>query len=313
MTPLAAPASAAPPADQAQALRRLASALTPGAGEGEVASRARLVAVTSGKGGVGKTLSAVNLSIALSQLGKLVTLVDADLGTANADLLCGIIPARRLENGLAAARLEDVAVIAPGGFRLIAGSSGIARMADLDEAERERLVDRIRDVRRTSDIVILDTGAGIGAGVLDLVRCCDVGVVVATPEPTSIADAYALIKCVVRGSSSPVRLMLLVNQAAHRDEALRVHDRIARVAARFLDGYGVDWLGWLPADPRFRRAVRDRRPILLAAPWSRPSRRLREAARHLLSAVEPPIGVRDRGGVAPSRRRVPSSDQIFSR
>ncbi len=293
-------------ADQAQALRRLMGALSTTKESSCVrarvapdpADRARLIAITSGKGGVGKTFVAVNLSVALSQLGALVTLVDADLGTANADLVCGVNPGRRLEAGLRGRRLDEIAVLAPGGFRLIAGSAGVATMADLDERERARLVEMVREVRRTSDFVLVDTGAGIGASVLDVVGACDAGVVVVTPEPTSIADAYALIKSVVRRSGEVPRLMALVNQASSRDEALEVHDRIARVSAKFLGGYAVEWLGWIPRDERASRAVRARRAMVLEYPWSRPSRRVRETARELRRLVRPESSVRSPDGAS---------------
>jgi flagellar biosynthesis protein FlhG len=294
--------------------------------------RARIVAFSSGKGGVGKTNTCVNLSIALSALGKRTTLLDADLGLANADVLCGLTPTKRLEtcvglqhaNGAARgpgceslpATMREIALEAPGGFRLIPGAAGIARMAELNQEQRARLFAGLAELERDSDLVLIDTAAGLSRDVLTFMHIADLGVVVATPEPTSITDAYAVIKCALterplaqrahhlraaRTSGAPgalrqPMLALVVNQVADEREAVAVHTRIAAACSRFLD-YQLPFLGWVADDPKVTAAVRKRRPLLLEAPRARASDDLRRLALALAKAVEP-----ERAGSKPRRR-----------
>lgn len=190
------PDDAAPPAP----------ARTPTPGPAAAATRtARVLTIASGKGGVGKTNLAVNLSIALARAGQRVALVDADMGVANADVLCGLNPRARLDQAIVAwsgtgpgseARrtLNDLAVDAPGGFRLVPGAVAHVRSTDADPALRQRFLDGLFDLDTTADLIVLDAPAGVGPTVLACVEAADRTMVVATPEPTSIADAYALIK-----------------------------------------------------------------------------------------------------------------------
>lgn len=253
---------------------------------------APVLAITSGKGGVGKTSLAVNIAIALAKRGLRVVVVDADLGMANADVLCGLNPTRRLELAIPAGgtrtRLSDLAVDAPGGFRLVPGSSGIARMAAMSNTERDAVLAQVDELRGDADVVILDTGAGLSPGVLDFVEAAQYALVVATPEPTSIADAYAMLKCLVRrgvASTRGIRLYLGVNQAIDQDEAARVHARIAGVAQRFL-GAGVESAGYVRSDPAASNAVRARVPLLLHAPASRAALDVRTLSDFVARALE---------------------------
>src|SRR3954467_13944912 len=161
--------------------------------------RASVIAITSGKGGVGKSNVAVNLAIKLSAAGKRVVLRDADLGLANADVLCNIDLPCNLSHVIARKKeLADVMVKAPGGFRLIGGASGLARMADLSALDRQRIVDALAELEETADIILIDTGAGISPNVLSFTRAADHVLVLTTPEPTAITDAYAVIKVISR-------------------------------------------------------------------------------------------------------------------
>src|SRR3954471_18982318 len=164
--------------------------------------RASVIAVTSGKGGVGKSNVAVNLAIKLASAGKTVVLLDADLGLANADVLCNVDLPHNLAAVIARKKeLHEVMVKAPGGFSLVGGASGLARMADLSDADRGRIVRALAELEERADIILVDTGAGISPNVLSFTRAADHVLVVTTPEPTAITDAYAVIKVLHRDAA----------------------------------------------------------------------------------------------------------------
>ncbi len=247
---------------------------------------APVIAIASGKGGVGKTSTSVNLAIALAGLGKKTTLLDADLGLANADVLCGMLPSTRLEHSLvngSRQSLDQIALTAPGGFRLVPGSVGVARMANLPRAARDSLIDRLIEIEETSDLVLIDTSAGIHDSVTSMMWAADLCLVVATPEPTSIADAYALIKCVVQPAREkrrePPKIALIVNQAGTR-EADEVHARVAGVCRRFLS-YDLPMLGSIRKDRKASAAVKRRKPFMISAPRSGLSRDVARLAKSL--------------------------------
>lgn len=239
---------------------------------------APVIAITSGKGGVGKTNTAVNLAVTLAACGLKASLVDADLGLANADVLCGITPTTRLDSVLnksspsrAANRgLDAIAIDAPGGFKLVPGAVGVRRMTSLAPSERVQLIESLDALDAASDVILVDTGAGISDGVTDFVQASDLAIVVLTPEPTSIADAYAIIKACFAphlrrdDERSPV-LSVIVNQARSRDEGLAVYQRLSNTCERFL-GIRPILLGTLPIDPALPAAVRRRVPVCLASP-----------------------------------------------
>jgi flagellar biosynthesis protein FlhG len=230
----------------------------------------KVICVTSGKGGVGKSNLAVNLCVVLAGAGARTLLIDLDLGLANADVLCGLSPRSRLDANLEAGTpLHELAVDAPGGFKLIAGSVGLGRLTELPEDQRRRLLHAARGLSGACDVLVLDTGAGIGPMVRQAAASADVTLLVATPEPTSIADAYALVKGLwqqSRRTGTALRVpRLVVNQVSGADEAREVHGRISAVAQRFL-GTGVTLAGWVPTDVRVGQSVRARIPFAIAHP-----------------------------------------------
>src|SRR5437667_1593177 len=227
--------------------------------------RAQVIAVTSGKGGVGKSNVAVNLAVQLASAGKDVVLLDADLGLANADVLCNIDLPVNLAHVIARKKeLREVMVKGPGGFKLIGGASGLARMADLSDDDRQRLVSALAELELQADVILIDTGAGISPNVLSFTRAADHVLVVTTPEPTAITDAYAVVKVISRDGCER-RLSLLVNQTRSPHEGRIVHERIAKVARQFL-GVSVLDAGSVPLDEQVSLAVRKRMPFVLGSP-----------------------------------------------
>jgi len=324
------------PVDQASRLRALVEAGAPRSRPAEPrrpvtpapAGPARVLAVASGKGGVGKTTLAVNLSVALAAHDLRTTLLDADMGTANADLLCGVSPRRRLDawlEGIASgadSSIDGLAIEAPGGFRLVPGIVGLSRGRTLDEAQRRAVSRGVDELERRSDIVVVDAAAGVGRDVLSILDLADVSIIVSTPEPTSIADAYALIKCSVsfrngmRGARArrhgigprDARLALVVNQARDVREAVEVHRRISAVAQRFL-GARVAMLGAVASDPAVGAAVRAKHPLLCARGAPPAARDLR-AIGSLLAQLLRPGARRERrlSEIVGARRHEWSSD-----
>ncbi|HVZ94280.1 MAG TPA: MinD/ParA family protein, partial [Phycisphaerales bacterium] len=250
------------------------------------AIRARSIAIASGKGGVGKTTLSVNLAAELARTGSRVTLFDGDLGLGNADVLCGVTPTGHLGHVISGQRtLREITIRTHAGFTLVPGASGVEHLADMSETERERLLEDLQPVERDCDALLIDCGAGIGPSVLSFVSAADVAIIVTTPDPTAITDAYALIKCITRRSpdlsrADPVRLMLVVNQAADIAEARHVHGRIDAACRRFLNR-ALPFAGMITSDEAARNAARERRIFLQSSPSSHAARDVRSLSAYL--------------------------------
>ncbi len=226
---------------------------------------ARAIAVSSGKGGVGKSNLAVNLAVSMSQLGLKVCLLDADLGLANADVLCNLSPRLTLEQVVSGeCRLSEAMLPAPGGFRLIPGASGVARMADLGPGQRQALVEQLVALERVADVILIDCGAGISANVMGFASAANRVVVATTPEPTAITDGYGMIKSLL-GQAPNMPISLVVNMARSEAEGQDVFARIDRVSRTFLHRT-IDFGGSIPLDAAVPSAVRLRVPFALWAP-----------------------------------------------
>lgn len=257
------------PLDQASELRELvrARALPEAAARtAQAAPRAaRVVAIASGKGGVGKTNIAVSLSIRLAERGAKVTLIDADLGTANVDVVMNVRSRFDLSHVIHGERsVRDVAHEVSENLSLVIGASGLADIADLGAFERTRLLEELAIVERESDFVLFDCGAGISQNVLVFAHSADELLVVTTPEPAAMTDAYALIKAMSRAPEPPP-MRLLVNQAASPAEGVRIGDRVSNVAAKFL-GVALGPSGTILYDKCVREAVRQRLPFISKYP-----------------------------------------------
>ena len=239
---------------------------------------ARAIAVTSGKGGVGKSNLAVNLAVSLAQMQLKVCLLDADLGLANADVLCNLSPKITLEHVVAGkCRLWEAMLLAPGGFRLIPGASGVARLAELGPTPRRNLLQQLASLERVADIIIIDTGAGLNSNVLSFAAAAHSVVVTTTPEPTALTDGYGMVKSLLARSPQS-QIDLVVNMAVDDAEGERVFGRVNRVSRTFL-GKELGFAGVIPIDPAVPAAVRQRMPFVLGAPESPATWAVRQIAR----------------------------------
>jgi flagellar biosynthesis protein FlhG len=263
-------------ADQAEELRRLL----------DQAPDARAVAVTSGKGGVGKTNVAVSLAIALAELGKRVILLDVDLGLANVDIILDLHVRWNLTHVLDGRKdIRDIIMDAPGGIQVVPGASGVDRLANLNDEQRRSLIASMEHLNREADFIVIDTGAGISRNTIGFTSAADDTLIVATPEPTAILDAYATIKTV--GQASPdSNLHLLVNMARDASEAMKTSKAILSVSQRFLNLF-VSEAGHILYDPAVTTSVRRKRPFILDAPDSPAARSIRAVARRL--ALSEPV------------------------
>ncbi|MCC6785209.1 MAG: P-loop NTPase [Planctomycetes bacterium] len=236
----------------------------PGAANKQLAT---VIAVTSGKGGVGKTSVSVNIATELSLRGHRTVLVDVDLGLANAHILAGKAPGKTLFDWLAGrAEFPEIVVDGPGGMKMISGGSGVKELADLDDGGRTRLVEAIMALRPHCDVVILDTGAGISSGVTDFVAAADHTIVVTTSNFAAIADAYGIVKVLVQGGyRKPMHMV--VNRVRSPEEAEQVFKKLQGCTQRFLNNE-LNWLGLLPEDHSVEGAVLQRTPFCEAYPAS---------------------------------------------
>jgi flagellar biosynthesis protein FlhG len=241
---------------------------------------ARTIAVTSGKGGVGKTSFCANLALLLAQSGKRVIVLDADLGLANIHVLLGATPRLTLEHVLRGEkRLADVLYTGPAGIQVISGASGLPALADVSAEQRHQFVASLAELDSLADVILIDTGAGLSRNVLAFVLAVEEVVVLTTPEPTALTDAYATIK-VITQDNPEANIRLLVNIAANRADADLAAERLKLVSKQFLN-LDLDVLGYVPQDPSVGRAVRAQIPLALKYPDSPSARALRQIAESL--------------------------------
>jgi flagellar biosynthesis protein FlhG len=225
----------------------------------------RVIAVTSGKGGVGKTTVSINLAILLAQAGKRVVLVDADLGLANIDIMLGLKATRNLSHVLAGeCELAEVLLDGPEGIRIVPASSGVQQMVELSDRERAGLIYAFSGVASDADVLLLDTAAGIAGTTVQFCGAAQDILVVVCNEPASLADAYATIK-VLHQQAGRDRFRVLVNMARGQRDALELFEKLTAVADRFLD-VTLELIGTIPLDPRVADAARQRVPVALRYP-----------------------------------------------
>jgi len=232
------------------------------------AHQAQVIAVTGGKGGVGKTNVSVNLAAALAQSGRRVVLMDADLGLANVDVLLGLRPKKNIKNLLAGeCGLSDIMVSAGERFKIVPASSGTQSLVGLSAHEHAELIHAFAEIAEDIDVLIVDTAAGISDSVVSFVRAAQEALVVVCDEPTSITDAYALIKLLNRDSSLS-RFRVLANMVRSEQEGRNVFAKLTTVTDRFLD-VTLQYVGSIPYDESVRKAVQKQQPVFRAFPRSK--------------------------------------------
>ncbi|MBU2548540.1 MAG: MinD/ParA family protein [Proteobacteria bacterium] len=257
-------------------------------------SAVRVMSVTSGKGGVGKTNVVANLAIGLAGLGQRVLIWDADLGLANIDVLLGLKPEYNIQHLLSGEKtLKEILVEGPHGIKVMPASSGIQELANLGESQKLGLLTELDEFDEALDFLLIDTGAGISSNVMYFNLAAQDRIVVVTPEPTSITDAYALIK-VMATKYQRKRFMILPNQVNGEGEAKAVFKLLASVADKHLDSISMSYLGFIPRDERMIKAVRQQKAVLDAYPTAESSRSFVSLAKAILRT---PNGASLDGGV----------------
>jgi flagellar biosynthesis protein FlhG len=288
--------------DQADKLRQLAlasrAAVAPALAEGsplvstsESKRKTRSLLFTSGKGGVGTSNLVLNLAIALGEMGQRVLAVDADLGLANLDLLCGLMPLYDLGDVLSGrCRLRDAVVTGPGNIEILPGAHAIRTHGEDLSVGPKLLAAELRELESEADFLLIDGGSGLGPGIALLAAAADEVVIVSTPEPTSLADAHAAMSRFQRLPAAP-RLRVLVNQARSASEAKDILDRLVASSRAFLGAVVTPLLpGYVRADAHVPLAVRIRQPFSTAYPSTKASRGVRRLARAVVRERHPPTG-----------------------
>lgn len=271
--------------DQAEKLREIVKS--------QDEAKTRIITVTSGKGGVGKTNLSINMAIAYAKLGKKVLVLDADLGLANVNVIMGVIPKYNLYHVIRKQKtMKDIILETKHGIKIVAGASGFSRIANLSEEERKGFVSELTALAE-AEIIIIDTSAGVSSNVLAFIEAADETIVVTTPEPTAITDAYGIIKIIsTEIDDLDMSLKLIVNRVASVSEAKKVAERVINITGQFLN-IKVDYLGFVYDDQTVPNAVRRQQPFMVSDPRSRASL----CMQHIIGRLEK-VEYREGGGVS---------------
>ncbi|WP_177505385.1 MinD/ParA family protein [Anaerosinus sp.] len=283
--------------DQAYMLRKLVQnkqSLNLGV-EKEPAHKSRVIAVSSGKGGVGKTNLSVNLAIALSQMGYRVLIIDADLGMANVNIVLGASAKYNLLNLIRDnVNVEDILAEGPCGVKFLSGGSGIEELANLTAFDLERIISKLNLCENLADIILIDTGAGLSKSVLNFLMAADDVILVTTPEPTAMTDVYAIMKAY---SNQPdcSEVKLVVNRVTEPNEGIDVQAKLEKTALRFLN-LNVTTLGEIKEDRNLVRAVKAQKPVVLSYPNSDVAKCIKKIASVLISDDTDQVRTKGLGG-----------------
>ncbi|NLA27832.1 MAG: MinD/ParA family protein [Firmicutes bacterium] len=269
--------------DQAEKLRAAVRKDYMAANKVERQHNSRVIAVTSGKGGVGKTNLVLNLALKLAQMNCRVVVIDADLGLANVDILLNILPEHTLEDVISGKKeILEILLEGPQGIKIVPGGSGLFDLANLDLVRRNRLLDKLRVLERYGEIILLDTSAGISKNVIDFIRIADEFIMVTTPEPTALTDGYGMLK-IIAGHNLHRSGYVVVNYTKEMLEGERTFKRLQSMVQKFLPGFEIRYLGGIGYDRAVAMAVQDFSPFLLKYPESAAAASIHNIAWRLLS------------------------------
>ncbi|NLJ84326.1 MAG: MinD/ParA family protein [Halanaerobiaceae bacterium] len=258
--------------DQAAGLRKRVNGI----------KNSRVIAVASGKGGVGKTNVAVNLGLALRKRNLRVLLIDADLGTANIDVLLGLTPNFHLGHFLSGEReLNEIIIDGPGGLNILPGTSGLEEFLDISRRQVERLRFLSFQLESSYDIILVDISAGVHSNNINFISICDEVIVVLVPEPTAIMDAYSLVK-ILHNHQYSGKINLLINQLNSRQEGKGILERMSKVIRDYL-GIQAEIVGYIPFDNHLRQAVKKQKALLDLYPGSKAGQAFDEVAEVLVN------------------------------
>lgn len=268
--------------DQADKLRRMALNVRQQI-EAEMMGtlrKTRTIVVSSGKGGVGKSTLALNLSLGLCDLGKRVLILDADLGLANIDILLGMVPEYNIQHMVQGRKnLKDIIISGPQGLKIIPGGSGIHELANLTDSELKRIIIELGKLDGEYDYMIIDTGAGLSKNVISFMLAADDVIIVTTPEPTSLTDAYGCIKTIAK-NAYPGGVYVVVNQVEDQNEGALVAEKFRLVCHKFLN-VDINMLGNIPTDPVVGEVVRQQKALMQLYPRSAAARSIKIIAANL--------------------------------
>lgn len=273
--------------DQAEALRKIVDTMRNNPKDEEDITgiplkRARVVTITSGKGGVGKTSVTVNLAIALSKLGHRVVILDVDFGLANIDILFGIVPKYTLIDLIHDEKnIFEVLTDGPDNIKFLSGGSGVEELMRLDRKNLRKFVSNIALLDKMYDFILIDTGAGLSQNVMSFIMAADEILLVTTPEPTAITDAYALVKMVSKRDKKKM-IQVLVNKAESIKEAEEVLNKFSVVSEKFLS-LKLAKIGYILYDDTVLKAVKQQKPFYISYPKSQPSKNMQELAESLVN------------------------------
>ena len=266
--------------DQAQQLRNIVKLQ-----EQRNISNAKVITITSGKGGVGKSNMAVNLAVHFRKMGKRVIIFDADFGLANVEVMFGTVPKYNLTKLLEGEmKIEDIITKGPEDIGFISGGSGIVGLNNLNKSQIDYLISNLSYLNELTDVLIIDTGAGVSDSVLDFVLASPEVVLVTTPEPSSLTDSYSLIKALYKNPGfikNGTNIRLVANKVNSRDEAMAVYNKIKTVTTKFLNGE-VKYLGMVPQDDTLEKAVRNQKIVSLSYPKAKSTKAFETIAYELL-------------------------------
>lgn len=273
--------------DQAEQLRRLIRQQ-----EHQAQQLARVVTVTSGKGGVGKSSIAVNLAVQMKRLGKRVVVFDADFGLANVEVMLGVRPQFNLADLMFRGKtLAEIITEGPEGIGFISGGSGIQELARMTREQVIYLTQKLVELDSVADIILIDTGAGIADTVLEFVAASSEVLLVATPEPTSITDAYALLKTLNRRadfSRESTSIKMIANRIKNEAEGRNLYDKMSLIVNKFLN-IQPEFMGMIPQDDAVSKAVMQQKPVTLAYPQSSAAKAIQAIAAKLCDDPEPEV------------------------